>query len=171
MPGAAGINDEDGKLAVRVSEAVHAARALGMSEGQVISQVGEVGSALTQVLAGFLIVTTVPRLLNLAMCFRSGFTVSTTNRLSGVTATPPPPEHPDVDGVLMDIMMPEMDGYDTMREIRKKERFRGLPIIAVTAKAMKGDREKTLQAGAWDYLAKPVDTEQMLSVLRSWLHR
>ncbi|HLN81747.1 MAG TPA: response regulator, partial [Thermoanaerobaculia bacterium] len=77
----------------------------------------------------------------------------------------------DVDIVLMDIMMPDMDGYDTMREIRKKERFRGLPIIAVTAKAMKGDREKTLQAGAWDYLAKPVDTEQMLSVLRSWLHR
>ncbi|HEV8610089.1 MAG TPA: HAMP domain-containing protein, partial [Thermoanaerobaculia bacterium] len=77
----------------------------------------------------------------------------------------------DIDIVLMDIMMPEMDGYDTMREIRKKERFRGLPIIAVTAKAMKGDREKTIQAGAWDYLAKPVDTEQMLSVLRSWLHR
>jgi CheY-like chemotaxis protein len=77
----------------------------------------------------------------------------------------------DVDIVLMDIMMPDMDGYDTMREIRKKERFRGLPIIAVTAKAMKGDREKTLQAGAWDYLAKPVDTDHMLSVLRSWLHR
>jgi hypothetical protein len=77
----------------------------------------------------------------------------------------------DVDIVLMDIMMPEMDGYDTMREIRKKERFHGLPIIAVTAKAMKGDREKTIQAGAWDYLAKPVDAEQMLSVLRSWLYR
>jgi CheY-like chemotaxis protein len=76
-----------------------------------------------------------------------------------------------IDIVLMDLMMPEMDGYDTMREIRKKERFRSLPIIAVTAKAMKGDREKTLQAGAWDYLAKPVDTDQMLSVLRSWLHR
>ena len=56
-------------------------------------------------------------------------------------------------------------------EIRKKERIGGLPIIAVTAKAMKGAREKTLQAGAWDYLAKPVDTEQMLSVLRSWPHR
>ena len=76
-----------------------------------------------------------------------------------------------IDIVLMDLMMPDMDGYDTMREIRKKERFRSLPIIAVTAKAMKGDREKTLQAGAWDYLAKPVDTDQMLSVLRSWLHR
>jgi len=76
-----------------------------------------------------------------------------------------------IDIVLMDIMMPGMDGYDTMREIRKIDRFRALPIVAVTAKAMKGDREKTLQAGAWDYLAKPVDTEQMLSVLRSWLHR
>jgi len=64
-----------------------------------------------------------------------------------------------------------MDGYDTMRAIRKTGRHDDLPIIAVTAKAMKGDREKTLQAGAWDYLAKPVDTDQMLSVLRSWLYR
>jgi CheY-like chemotaxis protein len=76
-----------------------------------------------------------------------------------------------VDVVLMDIMMPDMDGYDTMRTIRRNGRFKDLPIIAVTAKAMKGDREKTIQAGAWDYLAKPVDTEQMLSVLRSWLYR
>jgi CheY-like chemotaxis protein len=76
-----------------------------------------------------------------------------------------------IDIVLMDIMMPGMDGYDTMREIRKIDKFQTLPIVAVTAKAMKGDREKTLQAGAWDYLAKPVDTDQMLSVLRSWLHR
>jgi CheY-like chemotaxis protein len=71
----------------------------------------------------------------------------------------------------MDVMMPDMDGYDTMRTIRRNNRFKDLPIIAVTAKAMKGDREKTIQAGAWDYLAKPVDTEQMLSVLRSWLYR
>jgi CheY-like chemotaxis protein len=78
---------------------------------------------------------------------------------------------PDVDIVLMDIMMPDMDGHDTMQAIRKIGRFKNLPIIAVTAKAMKGDREKTLQAGAWDYLAKPVDTDQMLSVLRSWLCR
>ncbi|MDQ2978735.1 MAG: response regulator, partial [Acidobacteriota bacterium] len=76
-----------------------------------------------------------------------------------------------VDIVLMDIMMPDMDGYDTMRAIRKIGKFHDLPIIAVTAKAMKGDREKTLQAGAWDYLSKPGDTDQMLSVLRNWLLR
>jgi HAMP domain-containing protein/signal transduction histidine kinase/CheY-like chemotaxis protein len=77
----------------------------------------------------------------------------------------------DVDIVLMDIMMPEMDGLETMREIRKVARLKDLPIVAVTAKAMKGDREKCIEAGAWDYLSKPVDTEQMLSVLRAWLLR
>jgi len=78
---------------------------------------------------------------------------------------------PDIDIVLMDIMMPEMDGMDTIRAIRQKSLFKTLPIIAVTAKAMKGDREKCIEAGAWDYLSKPVDTEQMLAVLRAWLHR
>jgi HAMP domain-containing protein/signal transduction histidine kinase/DNA-binding response OmpR family regulator len=77
----------------------------------------------------------------------------------------------DVDAVLMDIMMPELDGYETMRAIRGLPRAKSLPIIAITAKAMKGDREKCVEAGAWDYLAKPVDTEQMLAVLRAWLHR
>jgi HAMP domain-containing protein/signal transduction histidine kinase/DNA-binding response OmpR family regulator len=78
---------------------------------------------------------------------------------------------PEIDIVLMDIMMPEMDGLDTMRAIRKLPSFKNLPIVAVTAKAMKGDREKCIEAGAWDYLAKPVDTQQMLSVLKAWLYR
>jgi CheY-like chemotaxis protein len=80
-------------------------------------------------------------------------------------------ENPDVDVVLTDVMMPEMDGYEVMRRIRSQERFRSLPIIAITAKAMRADREKCIQAGASDYIAKPVDMDQLLSLLRVWLQK
>ncbi|MBV9774782.1 MAG: response regulator, partial [Gemmatimonadetes bacterium] len=80
-------------------------------------------------------------------------------------------ENPDVDIVLMDVMMPEMDGYETTRAIREMEQFRNLPIISLTAKAMKGDREKSIAAGASDYITKPVDVDQLLSLMRVWLYR
>lgn len=80
-------------------------------------------------------------------------------------------ENPDVDLVLMDIMMPEMDGYETIRTIRKDVRFRHLSIIAMTAKALKGDQEKCLQAGASDYISKPIDVEKLLSLMRVWLYQ
>jgi CheY-like chemotaxis protein len=80
-------------------------------------------------------------------------------------------EQTDTDVVLMDIMLPAMDGYTTMRAIREIAQFKTLPIIAVTAKAMKGDREKCIAAGASDYLCKPVDPDQLRLTLQVWLHR
>jgi CheY-like chemotaxis protein len=80
-------------------------------------------------------------------------------------------QNSDVGVVLMDIMMPEMDGYETMQAIRRIERFKNLPIIALTAKAMKADRDKCVEAGASDYIAKPIDMDQLLSMLRVWLNR
>jgi CheY-like chemotaxis protein len=80
-------------------------------------------------------------------------------------------QHPGLEIVLMDLMMPEMDGFETMRAVRQDPRFTSLPIIAVTAKAMKGDREKCIEAGASDYLAKPVDSDELVAKLRDWLSR
>jgi CheY-like chemotaxis protein len=80
-------------------------------------------------------------------------------------------ENPDIQLVLMDIMMPEMDGYETIQAIRADEEFEQLPIISLTAKAMKGDREKSIASGASDYITKPVDTDQLLSLMRVWLYK
>ncbi len=79
-------------------------------------------------------------------------------------------ENTTIDIVLMDMMMPEMDGYETIREIRSTSQFRSLPILAVTSKAMMGDREKCIAVGASDYISKPVDIDQLVSLLRVWLY-
>lgn len=100
---------------------------------------------------------------------RRGMTVLSAN--NGREAIQTIESTPDLAIVLMDIMMPEMDGYETMQVIRQNPELWRLPIIALTAKAMKGDRERCLEAGASEYLAKPVNTEQLLSALRMWLHR
>jgi len=88
---------------------------------------------------------------------------------TGIEALNQLKEHPDVDIVLMDIMMPEMDGFEAIKNIREIKHFEELPIIALTAKAMKGDREKCLEIGATDYLSKPIDVHQLLSLLRVWI--
>jgi CheY-like chemotaxis protein len=100
---------------------------------------------------------------------RHGMKVVTAN--NGQEAIEQVEQEAGVAMVLMDIMMPGMDGYETMRAIRSRPEMRSLPIIALTAKAMKGDREKCIEAGASDYIAKPVHADQLLAMLRQWLHR
>jgi len=80
-------------------------------------------------------------------------------------------KHPDIDMVLMDIMMPEMDGYEAMKQIRSNVKFKNLPVIALTAKAMKDDKQKCIDAGANDYITKPVEVERLLSLMRVWLSK
>ena len=91
------------------------------------------------------------------------------NAESGIDGIERLKANPDVDIILMDMMMPEQDGYQTIRILRGIEQFRGVPIIGISAKAMKGDREKCIEAGATDYIAKPVNVEQLLSVIRTWI--
>jgi CheY-like chemotaxis protein len=100
-----------------------------------------------------------------------GYKMKVTSAENGIDAIEALENGPAVDVVLMDIMMPGMDGHDTLRAIRKQKRFSKLPIIALTARAMKGDREKCIEAGASDYIAKPVDSKQLVSLLSMWLHR
>ncbi len=80
-------------------------------------------------------------------------------------------ENPDVNIILMDIMMPEMGGYEAMKEIHMKDKFKDIPIIALTAKVMEGEKDRCTEAGASDYLSKPVDTERLLSSIRVWVHQ
>jgi len=105
------------------------------------------------------------------MTFLDGLDMEVTVGNNGKEAIALLDDHPDINIVLMDIMMPEMDGYEAMRQIRTQARFRKLPIIALTAKAMKGDKTKCIEAGANDYLSKPVDTDKLISLMRVWLYR
>ena len=98
------------------------------------------------------------------------FNINVTTAESGQEAINILGDNKGIDIVLMDIMMPEMDGYETTQKIRREHKNSNLPIIAVTAKAMKGDREKCIDAGASDYITKPVDIDQLLSLLRVWLY-
>jgi CheY-like chemotaxis protein len=99
------------------------------------------------------------------------YAIQTVTAESGQEAMAILDENSDIDIVLMDIMMPEMDGYETTQKIRREHKNTGLPIIAVTAKAMKGDREKCIEAGASDYITKPVKIDQLLSLMRVWLYK
>lgn len=120
--------------------------------------------------AKILVVDDVPenvRLMEAVLIPRGYEVVSATNGREALGVVEA--ESPDL--ILLDVMMPEMDGYETARAIRGMSRFDALPIISLTAKAMKGDREKAIAAGASDYITKPVDTDQLLSLMRVWLYK
>ncbi|CAD7816169.1 Autoinducer 2 sensor kinase/phosphatase LuxQ [Chryseobacterium aquaeductus] len=128
--------------------------------------------SLTEVLSGKKILITDDDVRNIFSLTKAleKYKVEVVLAMDGVQALEQIKEHPDVDVVLMDMMMPNMDGYETIQEIRKMPKFKRLPIIAVTAKSMIGDRDKCIQAGASDYITKPVDIDQLLSLLRVWLY-
>ena len=128
--------------------------------------------SLTEVLSGKKIMITDDDVRNIFSLTKAleKYKVEVVLAMDGVQALEQIKEHPDVDIVLMDMMMPEMDGYETIQEIRKMPNFTRLPIIAVTAKSMIGDRDKCIEAGASDYITKPVDIDQLLSLLRVWLY-
>ncbi|KUJ52213.1 response regulator [Chryseobacterium sp. JAH] len=128
--------------------------------------------SLTEVLSGKKILITDDDVRNIFSLTKAleKYKVEVVLAMDGVQALEQIKEHPDVDVVLMDMMMPNMDGYETIQEIRKMPKFKRLPIIAVTAKSMIGDRDKCIEAGASDYITKPVDIDQLLSLLRVWLY-
>ena len=108
-------------------------------------------------------------ILTLSAVLRAkGFKVE--SALDGIAGIEVLKSNPDIDLVLMDMMMPEMDGYETMKAMRKQKKWEKTPIIAVTAKAMLDDRKKCIQAGASDYISKPIDSDQLISLLQDWLH-
>lgn len=128
--------------------------------------------SLTEVLSGKKILVTdddVRNIFSLSKALEK-YKVEVVLAMDGKQALEQIKQNPDIDVVLMDMMMPEMDGYETIQEIRKMPSYKKLPIIAVTAKSMIGDRDKCLQAGASDYITKPVDIDQLLSLLRVWLY-
>ncbi|MCJ8154397.1 response regulator [Chryseobacterium sp. SSA4.19] len=128
--------------------------------------------SLTEVLSGKKILITDDDVRNIFSLTKAleKYKVEVVVAMDGKHALQQIKEHPDVDVVLMDMMMPEMDGYETIRELRKMPKFKKLPIIAITAKSMIGEREKCITAGASDYISKPVDIDQLLSLLRVWLY-
>jgi CheY-like chemotaxis protein len=128
--------------------------------------------SLTEVLSGKKILITDDDVRNIFSLTKAleKYKVEVVLAMDGKQALEQIKAHPDIDVILMDMMMPEMDGYETIQEIRKKPMFARLPIIAVTAKSMIGDRQKCITAGASDYISKPVDLDQLLSLLRVWLY-